>query len=89
MTADTFLMMPLAPVVAKVASVATRGRDPFGHEAEERLDARFWMYVLVALLVTALALWMASECGDLVNYALAFFFPLNYIMIRLLAPCRG
>lgn len=48
--------------------------------------ARLALSAVLAIILIGTALWMASESGgDVVNYVLALFFPLNYIIVKLLA----
>ena len=74
---------------------AATGQQPaaFGG-AEKRLipmppATRLAVAALLTIALIGMALWMASAKGGFVDYVLAAFFPLNYIMIRLLVPGRG
>jgi hypothetical protein len=47
------------------------------------------LYIVFAFLIWGVAFYLASFCADpAINYILAFLFPIIYIIVRLIAPCK-
>lgn len=47
------------------------------------------VYLAFVVIIWGFAFYMASSCSDkAVNYVVAFFFPVIYIIVRLIAPCK-
>lgn len=79
------LTFPLGSAIRAFTSGTTHDLASSG---KSNRQTKLVLTAVFAAIIIAMAMWMASDCNDMVNYVLAFFFPLNYIMIRLLAPCR-
>ncbi len=48
------------------------------------------VYFAIVILVWAAAFYLASACQEkLLNYLIAFLFPVIYIVVRLITPCKA
>jgi hypothetical protein len=48
-----------------------------------------FIYLAFVLLLWGVAFYQASSCNDkTINYIIAFLFPLIFIIVRTLAPCK-
>lgn len=79
------LVFPLGAVMQGLVRSKSFNAGPPNAQEENR---KLVITLIVAILLVGMAVWLATECNTAVDYILAVFFPMNYIMIRLLAPCR-
>ena len=81
------LMFPLGSIAKRL--VSNDKKKNAMTPSKQDMTVTLVVSIIVALIIIGVAVWMASECNSLVDYILAVAFPFNYIMIRLLAPCRS
>jgi hypothetical protein len=80
------LTFPLGTAI-KAFTGGAGGGGGGGLAGQTSKQTKMAMTAVFAAIIIGMAMWLASDCNDLLNYVLAFFFPLNYIIIRLLVPC--
>lgn len=85
MTSDFSMNFP----VGSLGKMLVMGKKKNASPTNDEWTTKLIIQVIVTLILVGVAVWMATECNTLVDYILAVAFPFNYIMIRLLAPCRS
>jgi hypothetical protein len=85
----TLLVSPLAAAAVIVAGKKKKAESFSDGTDAGSLVVFIFLILLFVLLPYGIAFYMASKCTDVgLNVILAFFFPIIYIIVRLISPCK-
>jgi hypothetical protein len=92
-------MADIAATLGGITSFIKQARAKVSSEDKEMFDGGeeagvvvvfLIVYFAIVILTWAAAFYLASFCQEkLLNYIIAFLFPVIYIIVRLITPCKA